>query len=405
MGMRFAGLLLLSLIVVSVRTAAALPRPFEVTTDIFGGEQSGEELLLFGFNPNVRYSLQLSDAPEDSPAFRAIDSAISQTRLLTLTVDWRAARLGPDRKHMVFPVCSVRFEEISAVMSAPCPRADERMPPGYTVLAQGVALSETGRLADSLPLLSKAIESGDLDEEWRLNALTFRAGNRFSHAFTFPDWSEAQDRLLVAALADLRRVEAERPSPKVKNEIANALSRLGAYEEAQDVVAGIDDPEDPEQFQKTITSASIARLQGKPQVALDMLNALSARMSSEGGMKFHYHRGRTLMQLGRMDEAVAEFTTGIANQPDYWSALVLRGCALAAVGDITRAKEDFQAAQSKIVAVVVDGPQSDTNKLLEKMISKMETSERTSRLAPDTEVCVDYVGKLDSKRTRSPFLP
>lgn len=403
--MRFAGLLLLSVIVFSVRAAAALPRPFEVTTDIFGGEQSGEELLLFGFNPDVRYSLQLPDVSEGSPAFRAIHSAITHTRLLTLAVDWGAARLGSDRKHIVFPVCSVRFEEISAVMSAPCPRADGGMPAGYIVLAQGIVLSETGRVADSLPLLSKAIESGDLDEEWRLNALALRANNRFHHAFAFPDWSESQDRLLVAALADLRRVDAERPSPKVKNEIANALSRLGAYDEAREAVAGIDDPEDPEEFQKTITSASIARLQGKPQVALDMLNALSARMSSEGGMKFHYHRGRTLLQLGRMDEAVAEFTTGLANQPDYWSALVLRGCAFAAVGDITRAKEDFQAAQSKIVAVVVDGPQSDTNRLVEKMISRMETSERTSRLTPDTEVCVDFVGKLDSKRTRSPFLP
>lgn len=402
---RFASFILTSMIAVAASYAAAPAQPVEVTTDIFGGVESGDRLLLSGFTPNVRYSLKLSDVAQDSPAYRAIEAAINQRRLLTLTIDLGAAHLDGARENLVFPLCGVRYEEISAVLSEPCPRAVKAMQPGYMQLAEAVALSETGRVGDSLPLYNKAIDSGDLDKDWRLNALELRANSRFNHAFSFADWSDSQDRLLVAALADFRLVDAVRPTPDLKTRIASVLSRLGAYDEALEEVADSADPADPEQFQLTITAASIARLQGKPEVALDMLNALRARLADSPGMKFHYHRGRTLMQVGRLDEAVADFTAGIESQPDYSSAIVMRGCAHAALGEIKRAKEDFRAAQAKIASVAVDGPQSETHRLVGNMTAKMEWAERSGKFDPDHAVCVAYIDKLDSKRNRSPYLP
>ena len=391
-------------IVASSPGEAAMPNPFEITTDILGGDDGVGEVLLFGPTPNVRFSIDQSDVGDNTPAFRAITAAIDQTRLLTLAVDWGAAHLDADHSNIVFPICSVRFKEIAAVMSKPCPRPVENLAPGYRLLAQAIVLAENGQSADAIPLFGAAIDSNELEPAWRLNALNFRANATFNRAFALPDWSIEQDRFFMSALSDWRQVETARPSPKIRGSIANALSRLGAYDEARAMIETSDDPADPEGFQKAITTASIARLQGKPQEALEILNTMAGRINDDGGMKFHYHRGRTLMQLGRYDEAIADFTRGLQSQPDYSSAITLRGCAHAAVGEITAAREDFQTAQLKIADNALEGSASESASRVSKMIATVEGIEAANPTKPAPDVCVDYIGKLDSKRSRSPLL-
>jgi tetratricopeptide (TPR) repeat protein len=74
-------------------------------------------------------------------------------------------------------------------------------------------------------------------------------------------------------------------------------------------------------------------------------------------MKFHYHRGWTLSQLGRFDEALADFSEGLKTQPDYAWAYVRRGCANASVGQLAEALADMDMAVLKYAQYMTgEGP-------------------------------------------------
>lgn len=59
------------------------------------------------------------------------------------------------------------------------------------------------------------------------------------------------------------------------------------------------------------------------------------------GMACYYHKGKTLHQAGRLNEAIESFTLGIAKQPDYGYALYERALSYEALGNKIQAKRDL----------------------------------------------------------------
>jgi tetratricopeptide (TPR) repeat protein len=385
-------------------TAAATPTPIDVPVNLFGGEAVNDEILLVTFDREIRFSVPAARVADGSDAERALSEAINTQRLITLKIDWEAARFENASHRIIFPVCVIQFQELVSMIDAKC-RHKRTASSGQLLLAQAVARRLADDFESATPLLDRAIDSPDLDQDWRLTARNFRADNEFTIGFGIEAWSEAQDRHFLAALNDIQIVIAKDDSEQNKTLLADLLSRLGAYDEAMAIVSRqLADDSDPEHFQATVTAASIARLQGKPDRALELLNALRSNMTSEPGMKFYYHRGRTLMLLGRFDEAIADFTAGIANQADYASAYFLRGCAYSAVGKPQAALDDYVSGKER--ASVFLGPVEERRRaIIDRMIASARSASAEGNTRPDTGICEDYLDKLDASRARSKLLP
>ncbi len=226
-----------------------------------------------------------------------------------------------------------------------------RLSPAQARLAEGLAWGIAGDFARARPALDAALQDR-LPSHLRILALKTR-GNLLSDeaSATFASPTRQADELLVAALADFRAWRAAAPrDSEASYALAGALRDLGAYEEALEAFRriGVDWPE--EGYWSAIRVGAVHRLRGEFDKALANLDAYAAREGTPNGMPFHYHRGWTLTELGRYDEAVSEFTKGMEAQPDYSWAFERRACAFAKLGRPKDAIADHEAAQREFHA-------------------------------------------------------
>ena len=98
----------------------------------------------------------------------------------------------------------------------------------------------------------------------------------------------------------------------------------------------------PLNFDALHLSGALARQQGEPQRALDLIDGALA-IDSRRAIA-HCNRGVALQDLGRYDEALASFERALALQPEYAIALGNRGNALRHLGHLERALESYDAA-------------------------------------------------------------
>ncbi|SFG18702.1 Predicted methyltransferase, contains TPR repeat [Duganella sp. CF458] len=98
----------------------------------------------------------------------------------------------------------------------------------------------------------------------------------------------------------------------------------------------------PLNFDALHLSGALARQQGEPQRALDLIDGALA-IDSRRAIA-HCNRGVALQDLARYDEALASFERALALQPGYAIALSNRGNALRHLGHLERALESFDAA-------------------------------------------------------------
>lgn len=380
--------------------------PMKVSVNVFGAVARDDRIMLTTFEPEILFSVPASKLREGSDAERALLTATEASRSIALEIDWANASFDEAEGAMIIPVCAVKFEEIASTIDANCGRKRRAGDSGEGLLAHAIALWLLGDFEKAAPVFDAAVQTADSKTRLSTTARKFRADNEFTRGFVQSGWSEAQDRHFLAALADMQLVIAKQDTDQNRTLMTNILARLGAYEEAMAIVSKqMADGADPEHFQATINAASIARLQGKPEQALDLLDALRSKLTREPGMKFFYHRGRTLMMLGRYDEAVADFTSGIANQPDYSSAYFLRGCAHSALGEPSAALADYIAGEGWLGQL---GKNEESVRLRANISAMIESARGAGAIndnSPNTEICRTYLNKLDDKRPRSALLP
>jgi tetratricopeptide (TPR) repeat protein len=157
-------------------------------------------------------------------------------------------------------------------------------------------------------------------------------------------------------------------------------------------------------FRVTLTQSALARAAGKPQRSLDLLNGLIERHGAQENMRFLYHRGWTLTDLARFDEAIADFTNGIRSQPDYPYAYIRRACAYGRIGRLDYAIADLETATG-LIRDVYGTKDPNVRADLQRATAIAATLKAMgSANAPTSIACEGYSGEVPKPRPKSPLL-
>jgi tetratricopeptide (TPR) repeat protein len=280
--------------------------------------------------------------------------------------------------------------------------------PAVSDLAAGVALYNEGDDGRALKALSEALSAPSLPKPLVTLALKSRGG-AYSDLASAESAGEKQDADQYSAIKDFAAWrQADPRSAEAAEAYADALAALGAYDEAlaaYDNVLG----KWPVEFDTAkIRQGAILRRLGKYEEALARLDELVAKKGPQDGMRYHYHRGWTLVMLGRYDDADHEFTEGLRTQPDYAWAFLLRACARSQLGRFSDAISDQDEGTELLKAAASVGVQSAA---IRKDIERSESvGDHLRQLAnahksqSDDEACKGYVDFPSRPRDRSPLL-
>lgn len=278
-------------------------------------------------------------------------------------------------------------------------------------LARAVALQDLGRFEEALGTIRGALGSGDLEPRLHEAALRNQAVVTAELAYELgPESRVAADELLVESLQSIRAALIHSPGDRgLVLGMANALTSLGAYEEALGLYESVVKADPGQAYWPTLNIVIVQRLLGQPDKALATLDAMVQQLGPQDGMPFHYHRGWTLFQLGRHEEAIAEFTMGLNAQPDYQWALSKRACAAASLGRHRAALADQERAVKLGEETVAASP---GRRAFTFNLERAKTVRETLRAAVEKGetaaikgLCTGYWPADEESRARSPLLP
>jgi tetratricopeptide (TPR) repeat protein len=256
-------------------------------------------------------------------------------------------------------------------------------------------------------LFGEALADRNLAPQLRRLALKWRGEAGEALAEAEPWASQSHDQLLVEALADYRawaRLAPDDPDPQ--HAIAFVLAKLGAYADAMAVYAAVGGRWPEEAFNVAIRTGTIHRQQGDYREALAVLDRYAAREGAPDGMRFAYHRGWTLIMLGRHDEAIVELNRGMESQPDYSSAYLLRSCAHAQVGSFADALRDQERGLELLANSARDGELGLEPDIARSrgLIETLRRAVAEGRREPLPAACQGHWDKYITTRPRSPLL-
>ncbi len=274
--------------------------------------------------------------------------------------------------------------------------------------AKAIGLSYTRDAAKAQVAFAAALAVPNMPAGTRRLLLRSRADFDLLQAQDFFRPGPKRDRVLAAALADAREWGALDPGdPAAMIDQSQALSDLGDYPAALALTSTVL-ARWPQYAYWALTHADpIYRTLGDYPASLAALDQL-AQLGGEQSMPFHYHRGWTLSLMGRQEEAVAEFTKGLATQPDYPWALARRGCALAAEGEPAPALSDEQKAitiMEQRAAGSPAGPAEAFDLRVLRTIARRLRAAVGARPPPKLDgLCAGFWPGSEERRSPSPLL-
>ena len=165
----------------------------------------------------------------------------------------------------------------------------------------GYSKASSGNFQEALPLITRCLDSKNIDVETRRQAFLARA------------WTHSNLLNSEAAVTDQESAFQISPAADYR-EFINYASYLRFVNRVRDSLAPL-----------------------KSAEALEMA-------SGQPSMMTQYNLGWSLQELGQHDEAVTVFSRGIPVQPDYAFVYYRRGISLDALARKAEAKADFQKA-------------------------------------------------------------
>ena len=310
--------------------------------------QRGNDLW-FGLG-RVDQTFVIHGSSDASAAFEALQDSYRTGRSIVVRYDADSGHfeLGQDEpsyavRDLVYKGKTITSEPVSvmpdlASLLYPPPAAEVQ-------LARGVGLYGMGEDRKAHEQLALALEDITLPEARRVLAL--KTDGRALDVSAFIDFAAglSRDRQLLAAYSDFQNWKELAPDDAdAEFSIAETEIDLGDYDAALKTLGTIVERWPERSFWAHIRIGAIHRTRGELKEALESLDELVTKDGPPSGMAYHYHRGWTLSNLGRFAEADAEFTKGIADQPDYAWAFVRRACARAALGEFREAVPDQEEA-------------------------------------------------------------
>jgi tetratricopeptide (TPR) repeat protein len=359
-------------------------------------------------NPHLRFRVPAQPPEKRRSLLVILNGAREAGTAVHLRFDGNRGRVDPKAGTVDYPLCAVLLDDLVFEPETRCAAADEpRLPSGEAALTLGMAQLAAGKTAAAASLLARAGSSPN--PAFRKLLLNARADAAEGLAWTEVPGSEKADRQWLAALTD-HRAEAEL-SPddiEIQLSIGQVLDRLGAYDEARTLYERQLSRHPDEEYRLRVRIGAIYRQQGDQVRALDQLNQLVAHNGPQTGMRYHYHRGWTLTRLKRFDEAVAEFTQGMKEQPDYAWAYLRRSCAYASLGEIDDARKDMAQAIAQMESDLraYESPTLRFDLQRARIVAaELDTASRAGSHAPLPDTCRGFWGADDEARPRSPLLP
>lgn len=328
----------------------ALSGPSEVQVMVGSGELADDGGVWFnGAWGNVRFSLPAGRNARGDELWRIVKKADGAKRQLKVRFDAAAGRVDEKDSLLVYPICAVSLDEEWFVAAGKCGASKGKGSSPEQDLVVGWALGEQGLNAEGRARLDRALAAKTISPTFRLLALKTRANLLESLGDELPPLSDESDRALAAALADYRALaELEPNESQHQLDIASQLEALGNYAAAADTYRQVLKKWPDEEYRANISLSAIERRKGNYDEALQYLNGVSLKNPVGAGMRFYYHRGMTLTKLKRYDEAAADFSEGLKDQPDYAWAFTRRACALGQLGQLKPALNDVESALAKL---------------------------------------------------------
>jgi tetratricopeptide (TPR) repeat protein len=373
---------------------------FSITDIVTDAVQHGKSISFPLFNGNAALDIDSSDAQELAALTKIVGQSVAANRRISFDFDASTGTVSSIDGRMHYRLCGAQFDELLAIPSLRCGASTRPTKSGDADrISLAVAQAEYGDPALGLSMLDDTTLASLKSRSALIVALKAR-GEAIDGLIDGMDAvSDEGDRLLLAELSDVRRLRNLLPDDsQFPYAEASSLELLGDYDGASRVYDAIARRWPDEEERLMMRRAALERQRGAYERSLDYLSQFAGQ-SSALGMPFYYHRGWTLADMGRFDEAIASFTEGMSYQHDYAWAFLRRGCACEAIGNITKAIDDFNQAsvlferdppaRSKAVAVVKAAVSSETHRLKDSKTSGANGS------------CA-FLGKLSgTRRTRS----
>jgi tetratricopeptide (TPR) repeat protein len=377
-----------------------------------GGEKDGQTWFEFD---RVDQHFVLDDALVADPqaVFAVLQNSSDSGRSVVIRYDINSGIFDPDASKPSYVVRELVYDGRTVGGQV---GSTKRMPDTTTLgkaqslLARGVALHGADDDQGAISALNEALAGGALSGPRKALALKTLGRATDDLAFLSCPPGAKRDKLLMAALAAFQSWQALSPDDAdAASEAASALSDLDAYGEALKAYRAAADKWPEKSFWPLIRLGAIHRTLGDNAAALAALDEITAKGGQPIGMAYHYHRGWTLNDLGRFDEAIVEFTAGIKEQPDYAWAFAMRSCAFASLGRLDKAAADQDQAiglmrDDLMSGTATDAQTQDINRAM-AVADQLRAAKARDEHAKIDGLCRGYVNRGDEKRDRSPLLP
>lgn len=394
---------------VSAATQAvpSMPAILSISDRATGVEQHGNTLSLALFNGHASLDVAIDDQEAEFPLLKVIAAATNARRQNIFKFDAFSGRISPTDGLMHYRLCGVIFDELAAAPKPPCEIA--KQPPKLGTapwLSVAVAHAEYGDPALGLSMLNEAMPSIGQSQAALIVALKARIVSIDALTEDIQASSSEGDRLTLVKLADARRLRQLIPDDAGHALVeAESLSLLGDFESAKGVYDAVARKWPDNSATIAMHLSFVERQRGDYARSLEYLSKYAGRSESLG-MPFYYHRGWTLFEMKRFDEAIAAFSDGMKFQQDYAWAFMRRGCAYAAIGETSKAIDDLDQASVLFGRQPAIRTESFTN--LKAAIAaeraKITRAKPSSGSAVENESCGFLNTLAGSSRTKSAAL-
>jgi tetratricopeptide (TPR) repeat protein len=296
------------------------------------------------YETGERFSLDVKQVPSTEDLLTALDDSDKTGKPVTVHLYLESGRFENGAPTFAVRDAEYGGKTLKGEMAQPKAKKTPADKAAAT-LAKGMALLAAEDFAGAHAALDAAVMNGALAADLRLIALKTRADlNRLDAYSNHPPGAD-RDKLLRAALVDDMAWHALAPdSGNARAAAANAKAALGAYDDALAEFQAMLDKWPRARVTTYMQIEAIELTRGNYDKALAALDAANKVASPLSGMPYHYHRGWVLSELGRNDEAIAEFTEGLKAQQDFPWAYVKRACVYGRTGRIAEATADQENA-------------------------------------------------------------
>lgn len=369
-------------------------------------------VIWFQFGDQRRMLVPRKGPPDPRAIVAVLKDSQKTNRSIFVSYDPNSGQFDAERR-VTFIVRRLTYDG-RAIEGAPEPKLAEPRSireAAARAVARSVALQDLGRFDEALGAIRGALGSGQLEPRLHEAALRNQAVVTAELAYALgPESRVEADELLVESLQSIRAALIHSPGDRgLVLGMASALTSLGAYDDALGIYEAVVKADPDQAYWPTLNVVVIQRLLGRSDQALATLDALVEQYGPQDGMPFHYHRGWTLSELGRHEEAIAEFTVGLESQPDYQWALSKRACAAASLGRHRAALTDQERAVKLGEETVAASP---GRRAFVFNLERAKAARETLRAAVEKGetaaihgLCKGYWPADEEPRAKSPLLP